>query len=119
MTHQFSTSDCELSKHADKHLDLILGAHDHSTEMTTVCGHAPYVKADSDLKTQWIMTLWLNERGKVESVDGRLLSLTDADPFDMDVHDKIVAWEEKGEKEMGKVMGCIDVEVDCKDAHSR
>merc|ERR1719512_546794 len=82
LTHQFSVDDCKLSAKLDKKVDLILGGHDHSTELTSVCGHAPYVKAASDLKTQWVMSLWLDDGGRVESVDGRLLSLSDADPFD-------------------------------------
>merc|ERR1719264_1824920 len=119
LTHQFSKEDCAMSKALGDSLDLILGGHDHSTEMTTVCGHAPYVKAASDLKTQWIMTLWLDDDGKVESVDGRLLSLTDADPFDEEIHAKVVEWEEKGEAEMGKNCGCFKVDIDAIDAHSR
>mmetsp|Transcript_85217 Transcript_85217/g.182650 ORF Transcript_85217/g.182650 Transcript_85217/m.182650 type:complete len:639 (-) Transcript_85217:136-2052(-) len=111
MTHQFSRFDCEMSKKLDTSIDLILGGHDHSTEYTTVCGHAPYAKADSDLKTQWVMTLWLDDDGTVNSVDGQLLSLTDVDPFDMDIHDKVVEWEERGEKEMGKVIGCAKVKL--------
>jgi len=119
LTHQFSKDDCAMAKELGDSLDLILGGHDHSTEMTTVCGHAPYVKADSDLKTQWIMTLWLDDDGKVDSVDGRLLSLTDADPFDEEIHGKVVEWEEKGEKEMGKTIGCSADDLDGLDAHSR
>jgi len=119
LTHQFSKEDCTMSKELGDSLDLILGGHDHSTEMTTVCGHAPYVKADSDLKTQWIMTLWLDDDGKVESVDGRLLSLTDMDPFDKQIHGKVVEWEQKGEKEMGTTIGCAEEALDAKDAHSR
>uniref|UniRef100_A0A7S0AHD1 5'-nucleotidase n=1 Tax=Pyrodinium bahamense TaxID=73915 RepID=A0A7S0AHD1_9DINO len=119
LTHQFSHDDCKMSKALGGNIDLILGGHDHSTEMTTVCGHAPYVKADSDLKTQWVMTLWLGDDGAVQSVDGRLLSLTDTDPFDADIHDKIVEWEEKGAKEMGKKIGCSVVDFDNIDAHSR
>jgi len=119
LTHQFSKEDCAMSKALGDSLDLILGGHDHSTEMTTVCGHAPYVKAASDLKTQWIMTLWLDDDGKVNAVDGRLLSLTDADPFDKEIHDKVVEWEQKGESEMGKTIGCSSEDLDAKDAHSR
>jgi len=119
MTHQFSREDCAMSKAMGGSIDLILGGHDHSTEMTTVCGHAPYVKADSDLKTQWIMTLWLDEEGKVNAVDGRLLSLTDTDPFSQDVHGKVVTWEEKGEKEMGKKVGCSLTDLDAVAAHVR
>merc|ERR1719414_28757 len=112
LTHQFSKEDCQLSKTLGKGVDLILGGHDHSTELTSVCGHAPYVKAASDLKTQWIMTLWLDDEGKVESVDGKLLSLTDADPFDKGLHAKIVDWIEKGEEEMGKQLGCLKTDLD-------
>lgn len=119
LTHQFSKEDCALSKELGDKVDLILGGHDHSTEFTSVCGHAPYVKAASDLKTQWVMTLWLSDEGKVESVDGRLLSLTDADPFDVVIHDKIVEWEEKGEKEMGKNMGCLKVDLDARNSKIR
>merc|ERR1712032_300444 len=100
-------------------IDLILGGHDHSTELTTVCGHAPYAKADSDLKTQWIMTLFLGDDGKVSSVDGRLLSLTDVDPFDVEIHDRVLDWETKGEREMGKTIGCSNTDLDAVDAHSR
>lgn len=116
LTHQFSHHDCELAKSLRKGVDLILGGHDHSTEFTSVCGHAPYVKAASDLKSQWVMTLWLDEHGKVDSVDGRLLSLTDEDPFDIDIHNNIVAWESRGETKMGQRIGCSAVDLD---AHSQ
>lgn len=119
MTHQFSAEDCALSKALGDDVDVILGAHDHSTEFTSVCGHAPYLKAASNLKTQWVITLWLNDDGHVESVDGRLLSLTDADPFDNDIHAKVVEWEEKGSVEMGKKCGCSKTDIDAIDAHSR
>lgn len=119
LTHQFSKEDCQLSKTLGKGVDLILGGHDHSTELTSVCGHAPYVKAASDLKTQWVMTLWLDDNGKVNSVDGKLLSLTDADPFDVDIHQKVVEWEDKGAAEMGKVIGCSKVDLESKDAQVR
>ena len=69
LTHQFSADDCKLSELLGDKVDLILGGHDHSTEMKTVCGHAMYVKADSDLKTQWVMHLFLDEHGKVQSVN--------------------------------------------------
>lgn len=52
-------------------------------------------------------------------MDGRLLSLTDSDPFDEEIHEKIVQWEIKGEKEMGVEIGCSDGPIDCKDSHSR
>jgi len=119
LTHQFSKEDCQLSRIMDEEVDLILGGHDHSTEFTSVCGHAPYVKAASDLRTQWVMTLWLDDNGRVESVDGRLLSLTDADPFDVDIHDKVVEWENKGAKEMGTEIGCAAVDLESKDAQVR
>jgi len=116
LTHQFSKEDCEMSKELGKDVDLILGGHDHSTEFTSVCGHAPYAKAASDLKTQWIMTLWLNNEGRVETVDGQLISLTDADPFDDEMHELILGWEEKGEGEMGKNMGCLETPLDARSA---
>jgi len=119
LTHQFSQEDCALSKELGNDVDLILGGHDHTTEYTSICGHAPYAKAASDLKTQWIMTLWLSNKGKVESVDARLLSLTDADPFDVDMHDKIVEWENKGEKEMGKKLGCLTTPLEAGNSEIR
>lgn len=115
LTHQFSKEDCELARQMGNKVDLILGGHDHSTEMNQMCGNAMYIKADSDLKTQWIMTLWLGEDGSVESVDGRLLSLTEADPFVPRIHDRIVAWEENGAKELRKQIGCILEDLDAKD----
>jgi len=119
LTHQFSDDDCKLSAALGKDIDLILGGHDHSTEYTTTCGHAPLAKADSDLKTQWVMTLWLNDEGEVDSVDGRLLSLTDADPFDEEIHARVVEWERRGSEEMGKEIGCSKVELDSKAKHLR
>jgi len=119
MTHQFSKQDCELSAALEKDVDLILGGHDHSTEFTSVCGHAPYVKAASDLKTQWVMSLFLDDDGKVESVDGNLLSLTDADPFDEDIHDKVVQWMERAEKENAKKVGCFKVDLDANNENLR
>ena len=65
LTHQFSKEDCQLSKELGTNVDPILGGHDHTTEFTSVCGHAPYAKAGSDLKTQWILTLWLSDRCEV------------------------------------------------------
>jgi len=109
LTHQFSKEDCQLSKELGTDVDLILGGHDHTTEFTSVCGHAPYAKAASDLKTQWVLTLWLSDQGKVESVDAKLLSMTDADPFDEELHNVIVKWEDKGEAEMGKKAGCLAI----------
>jgi len=119
LTHQFSKQDCEMSEAMGEDIDLILGGHDHSTEFTSVCGHAPYVKAASDLKTQWVMSLFLGDNGKVESVDGQLLSLTDADPFDEDMHDKVVQWEEKAEKENAKKLGCLSVDLNAKNEQVR
>jgi len=119
LTHQFSVEDCKFSAAVGEDVDLILGGHDHSTELKTVCGHAPYVKADSDLKTQWVMTLMLTDEGKVESVEGKLLALTDADPFSPGLHDKVVEWEMKGKKEMGKKLGCTTVAMDSVAAHVR
>ncbi|CAK0806774.1 unnamed protein product [Prorocentrum cordatum] len=112
LTHQFSEQDCELAKELGDDIDLILGGHDHATEFTSVCGKAPYVKAASDLKTQWVMTLWLDDDGKVESVDGQEFSLTDADPHDEEIHEKIVMWEEKAEKELAKLVGCLGADLD-------
>mmetsp|Transcript_64659 Transcript_64659/g.166397 ORF Transcript_64659/g.166397 Transcript_64659/m.166397 type:complete len:645 (+) Transcript_64659:80-2014(+) len=119
LTHQFSAQDCELSRKLGDSVDLILGGHDHSTEFTSVCGHAPYAKAASNLKTQWILTLWLDDDGHVDSVDGRLLSLTDSDPFCSATHQKIVDWEKLGAAEMDKEMGCLAVDLDSLDAHNR
>jgi len=119
LTHQFSIEDCKFSAAVGEDVDLILGGHDHSTELKTVCGHAPYVKADSDLKTSWVMTLMLTDEGKVESVEGKLFALTDADPFSPGLHDKVVEWEMKGKKEMGKKMGCTNVSLDSVAAHVR
>jgi len=119
LTHQFSKEDCRLAKELGKDVDLILGGHDHTTEYTSICGHAPYAKAASDLKTQWIMTLWISDEGKVESVDAKLLSLTDADPFDTDIHDRIVTWVNKAEKEMGKKAGCLDIALNAKNTAIR
>jgi 5'-nucleotidase len=65
------------------------------------------------------MTLWLDEKGNVESTDGRLLSLTDVDPSDAATHAKVVEWEKKGEAEMGKVIGCSDVDLVGVDHESR
>jgi len=108
LTHQFSVDDCKLSAKLGKKVDLILGGHDHSTEFTSVCGHAPYVKAASDLTTQWVMSLFADDDGVIDSVDGRLLALTEADPFDEFVHDEVVKWEEKGEEALGQKIGCLD-----------
>jgi len=119
LSHQFSREDCILSKAMGEKVDLILGGHDHSTELNTVCGNAPYAKSDSDLKTQWIMTLWLDENGHVNSVDGRIISLTDRDPFDTGLHDKVVDWENKGEEEMGKIIGCSSQDMDAVATHVR
>lgn len=119
LTHQFSKEDCQLSKELGKDADLILGGHDHTTEYTSVCGHAPYAKAASDLKTQWILTLWLSDEGKVESTDAKLLSLTDADPFDQEMHREIVKWEERGEAEMGKKVGCLEVPLQAQNTRIR
>lgn len=119
LTHQFSKEDCELSKRLGDKVDLILGGHDHSTEFTSVCGHAPYVKAASDLKTQWVMTMWLDDDGTVHHTDGRIISLTEADPFDEAMHDKVVQWEEKAEKVMGKTMGCFGTGYDAHSSHLR
>jgi len=119
LSHQFSREDCIMSKAMGDKVDLILGGHDHSTELNTVCGNAPYAKSDSDLKTQWIMTLWLDENGHVNSVDGRIISLTDRDPFDTALHDKVVDWETKGEEEMGKVIGCSLLDMDAVATHVR
>jgi len=107
LTHQFSREDCDLSKELGEDIAVILGGHDHATEFTSVCGHAPFAKAASNLKTQWIITLWVNDDGKVADVDGNMVSLSDADPFDEELHDKVVDWEEKAEKELLKVVGCL------------
>ena len=90
-------------------MDPILGGHDHTTEFTSVCGHAPYAKAASDLKTQWILTLWLSDQGKVESIGAKLLPMAGADPLNENMHLRIVKWDEKGEAEMGKKAGCLGI----------
>jgi len=119
LTHQFEKDDCDMSAALGDSVDLILGGHDHTTAYATVCGHAPYAKAASDLKSQWIVTLWLDDAGKVESIDGEMLSLTDADPFNVDMHDTIVSWEEEAEKELGKTVGCFKEGVDTITSHVR
>lgn len=114
LTHQFEADDCVLSKELGESVDLILGGHDHSTTFTSVCGNAPIAKGAADLATQWVITMWLSEEGKVESVDGRIESLTDADPFNIDMHAKIVDWEEQAEAELGVTIGCFGVDVDAR-----
>lgn len=66
LTHQFAPDDCALAKAAGKDIDLILGGHDHFTDLRSDCGHATYLKADSDLKTQWVMTMLLSDSGQSE-----------------------------------------------------
>jgi len=39
--------------------------------------------------------------------------------FDVDIHDKVVEWENKGAKEMGKEIGCAAVDLESKDAQVR
>jgi len=119
LTHQFEKDDCELSAALGDKVDLILGGHDHTTAWASVCGHAPYAKAASDLKSQWVVTLWLDDDGNVETVDGNLLSLTDADPFNLDMHNTIVEWEEEAEKQLGKTVGCFKEGVDTITSHVR
>ncbi|CAE7941594.1 yfkN [Symbiodinium necroappetens] len=119
LTHQFASEDCKLSKALGKSVDLILGGHDHSTELKTVCGHAPYVKADSDLKTQWKMKLLLTDEGTVDSVEGELITLTDFDPFSVGVHNKVVHWEERGSAELAKKIGCSSAPLDAVTRHVR
>ena len=74
LTHQFSKEDCQLSKELGTDVDLIFGGHDHTSEFTS------YAKAASDRKTQGSPTVWLSDQGKVESVDAKLLAMTDAAP---------------------------------------
>lgn len=112
LTHQLEKDDCELSAALGDKVDLILGGHDHSTAWCSVCGHAPYAKAAADLMSQWVVTLWLDDAGNVETVDGQLLSLTDADPFNTDMHNTIVEWEEQAEEQLGKTVGCFKEGVD-------
>ena len=119
LTHQFAKDDCALAKAAGTNLDLILGGHDHFTDLRSDCGHATYLKADSDLKTQWVMTMLLTDEGSVESIEGKLLSLTDSDPFSPSVHDKVVQWEERGQKELGKPIGCSEVPLDARESQVR
>lgn len=119
LTHQFSEEDCQLSKRLGDKVDLILGGHDHSTELTTVCGHAPYAKADSDLRTQWTMSLWLNDDGKVHHIDGRITTITDTDEFDIDLHDVIVNWMNRAEAKLSEPMGCTAEDFDTFPAHMR
>jgi len=119
LTHQAGASDCQMSEELGDDVDLILGGHDHATELNTNCGPAPYVKADMDLKTQWVMSLFLGDDGRVTSVDGRVLQLTDVDPFDRSIHDKVVEWEDRGNHEMGKRLGCSSVAVNTKEVDVR
>ncbi|CAK9087581.1 unnamed protein product [Durusdinium trenchii] len=119
LTHQFAKDDCALAKAAGKDLDLILGGHDHFTDLRSDCGHATYLKADSDLKTQWVMTMMLDDEGFSESIEGKLLSLTDQDPFSPSVHDKVVQWEERGQAELGKRIGCSTVPLDTRESQVR
>eukprot|EP00415_Alexandrium_ostenfeldii_P003768 UN3768 len=58
------------------------------------------------------MTLWLDNNGKVQSVDGRVMTLTDVDPFDKSMHHKILDWENKAAEEFGKKLGCSSVDID-------
>jgi len=41
------------------------------------------------------------------------------DPFDVEIHDRVLDWETKGEREMGKTIGCSNTDLDAVDAHSR
>ena len=72
------------------------------------------------------------ERSAARSIEGQLLSLTDSDPFSPSVHDKVVTWEEKGQKELGasaaleppsghrgKAIGCSQVALDAHESEVR
>ena len=52
-------------------IDLVLGGHDHETAYVTNCGPAPYIKADSDLKTMWKLELTLADDGSLFGKVGR------------------------------------------------
>eukprot|EP00435_Cladocopium_sp_Y103_P008141 s1861_g2.t1 len=123
LTHQFAKDDCALAKAAGEDVDLILGGHDHFTDLRSDCGHATYLKADSDLKTQWVMTVLLTEELRsviqVQSIEGKLLSLTDSDPFSPSVHDKVVHWEQRGQQELGKTIGCTNASLDSRESQVR
>lgn len=119
LTHQMQDDDCIFAKELGTDVDLILGGHDHKTRIDTSCGHAPYMKADSDLKTQISVSLFLNDAGRVSSVEAKMLELGEMDPVDVGIHKKIVEWEERGAAEMSTKTGCLSVDLDARETSVR
>lgn len=119
LTHQLWHDDCAMSREMGGGIDLILGGHDHDTMINYQCGKTPWFKADSDLKAQIIVRVLLSDDGKVRSVEPTVLQLTDADPFDVAVHGKVLEWEEKGRQKLAGNIGCSDVDLDATTNHVR
>ena len=113
LTHQSYADDCLLASRTENMLDLVLGGHDHESMVQTTCGHAPYIKADSDLKSLWSITLTISPELTLHSYDLTMHSITSALPSNATVAEAVARWEDRMAGDLGTVVGssCVDLEA--------
>ena len=121
-------------------IDLVLGGHDHETAYVTNCGPAPYIKADSDLKTMWKLELTLADDGSlfgkvgrhahmpahmsmrmsahmpahmsVHKVDARNLVMDSGFDSEEAVALKVSKYDAEMKERLGEQLGCSKVDLD-------
>ena len=116
LTHQDASDDCALSA-AVSGIDFIVGGHDHSMMSNTRCGNAPYVKANSDARNIWSVTVDLN--GKAPSYTYLNIPVTPAIPEEKATADVVASYADKLSADFATVLGQTDVPLDATEASAR
>lgn len=116
LTHQDASDDCALSK-AVPGIDFIVGGHDHSMMSNTQCGTAPYVKANSDARNLWSVTVDLNGKAPVYTYQN--IPVTPAVPEEKATADVVASYADKLSADFATVLGQTDVPLDATEASSR
>ena len=118
LTHEAKAQDCELSAKVSG-IDLIVGGHDHAAMMDTQCGHAPYVKATSDWRNLWDVTVDFSFKTPVASF--RNIPVTDHTPKDPGMQAFEQSYAKQLDASFSKVLGKSVVALDAveKDVRAR
>lgn len=112
LTHQFNAEDCTLSGALGGDVDLILGGHDHTGRLEKGCGGSTFIKADSDLKTMWVVDLHLASDGTVSHQDLKYMTIDDSIAEDPEIKAAVDVWARAADEEFKKPAGCSLVDLD-------
>lgn len=117
LTHEDAADDCALSAQVSG-IDFIVGGHDHSMMSNTMCGHAPYVKATSDLRNLWAITVDLNSP-KNPVYTYRNLPISAALPEDPQTAALVAGYANKLGADFAQVVGQTSVPLDARENTAR